>query len=152
MPIAIIFSALSQSNDMAFMANSPLLFAVIAPFFSPANPIIQYYSVTLTLCMIVFFLYIALWNAGDSSEFLKDLFKLLFLVFWLLVIVGLFLLPASGKFADFLLWHAVTSTLVIASFIAVGMIDAFTNDQNLFWPYMIVIVLDVVIATMIWLA
>ena len=89
---------------------------------TPSNSLIQCYSIVLSLILVVFFIAVKYFNDQSSTEFLSNMLKLAGLAAVAMVIIGVFLLPASGRFADFLRWHAVTSTLLIITVVVAGLI------------------------------
>jgi hypothetical protein len=150
MKTPLTLSTTEQHADFAISGSLLFATAWFPTFVSSSNPAIQYYSVILSLALLVFFIAATFLDDQEPAEFWHSMLKVIGAAVVVLVILGLFLLPASGKFAEFLLWHAVTATLLIITVIVAGLIVGFTG-WNFFWPYAMLVLLDLVIITMVWI-
>jgi hypothetical protein len=127
-----------------------LILVASGGFFVPSNELIQGYSIVLSLLVIDFLVLLFMGGNGTSVSFAGALWKSMFIVGLVSAICVLFLIPARGRVAEFLLWHAISLSLLIITLLVALLLKSLTN-VNLFWWVVAMVLIDFIVVAGIWL-
>lgn len=144
-PTALATPATSSSGKFASWFFF-LLTAWLPSWVTPSNLGMQVYSLILTTMLVIILVEGVFFQSISPQEHGEKMMKLVITALGALLIVGFFLLPASGKLADFLLLHAVGTTVMLIGVLLIGLI-VHKTEWNFFWLYVLWAFFDLLVIT-----